>query len=162
MPLFSSFERFILFLIPVFSATYSVINLYDFKNDTSVKKVDMRPRSEASLRPYQDECLSKIFSNGRARSGIIVLPCGAGKTLVGVSVASLIQRDTVVLCSGAVAVRQWAEQFQMWTTVDKSCIIEFTANIGLDEARMRSGVIVIRGESWSQENCWAQLGPPHS
>jgi DNA excision repair protein ERCC-3 len=103
----------------------------------------MKPRSEASLRPYQDECLSKIFSNGRARSGIIVLPCGAGKTLVGVSVASLIQRDTVVLCSGAVAVRQWAEQFQMWTTVKKECVIEFTSNIALDEARMRSGVIVI-------------------
>jgi DNA excision repair protein ERCC-3 len=117
--------------------------LYDFKNDTTVRKVDMRPRSEASLRPYQDECLSKIFSNGRARSGIIVLPCGAGKTLVGVSVASLIQRDTVVLCSGAVAVRQWAEQFQMWTTVKKECIIEFTATFALDEARMRSGVIVI-------------------
>jgi DNA excision repair protein ERCC-3 len=103
----------------------------------------MKPRSEASLRPYQDECLSKIFSNGRARSGIIVLPCGAGKTLVGVSVASLIQRDTVVLCSGAVAVRQWAEQFQMWTTVKKECVIEFTSQIALDEIRMRSGVIVI-------------------
>jgi DNA excision repair protein ERCC-3 len=129
----------------LFSATYSVVNLYDFKNDTSVKKVEMKPRNEASLRPYQDECLSKIFSNGRARSGIIVLPCGAGKTLVGVSVASLIQRDTVVLCSGAVAVRQWAEQFQMWTTVEEECVVEFTSHSqGLEKLfRMRSGLILI-------------------
>lgn len=33
-------------------------------------------------RPYQDKSLSKMFGNGRARSGIIVLPCGAGKSLV--------------------------------------------------------------------------------
>ncbi len=135
-------------LLTFISATYSVINLYDFKNDTSVKKVDfeIKPRKGASLRPYQEECLSKIFSNGRARSGIIVLPCGAGKTLVGVSIASLIQRETIVLCSGEVAVRQWAEQFQMWTTVEKESVVEFTAHshIGLDELfRMRSGLILI-------------------
>ena len=33
-------------------------------------------------RPYQEKSLSKMFGNGRARSGIIVLPCGAGKSLV--------------------------------------------------------------------------------
>ena len=39
--------------------------------------------SLAQHRPYQDKSLSKMFGNGRARSGIIVLPCGAGKSLVG-------------------------------------------------------------------------------
>jgi DNA excision repair protein ERCC-3 len=136
-------QKLCFFFLITFRSTYSVTNLYDFKSDASVKRVEMNPRSKASLRPYQEECLSKIFGNGRARSGIIVLPCGAGKTLVGVSVASLIQRDTLVLCSSSVAVRQWAEQFQMWTTVKKECVIEFTADIALDEARMHFGVIVI-------------------
>ena len=35
------------------------------------------------LRPFQQKSMSKMFGNGRARSGIIVLPCGAGKSLVG-------------------------------------------------------------------------------
>jgi len=45
-----------------------------------------------------------MFSNGRARSGIIVLPCGAGKTLVGITAASTIQRRVLVLCTSGVAV----------------------------------------------------------
>lgn len=36
----------------------------------------------AVLRPYQEKSLRKMFGNGRARSGVIVLPCGAGKSLV--------------------------------------------------------------------------------
>lgn len=33
---------------------------------------------------YQEKALNRVFVKGRARSGIIVLPCGAGKTLVGI------------------------------------------------------------------------------
>ena len=40
-------------------------------------------RAALQHRPYQEKSLSKMFGNGRARSGIIVLPCGAGKSLVG-------------------------------------------------------------------------------
>jgi DNA excision repair protein ERCC-3 len=45
-----------------------------------------------------------MFSNGRARSGIIVLPCGAGKTLTGIAAASTIKKSTVVLCNSGVSV----------------------------------------------------------
>lgn len=51
---------------------------------------DREPRLDISLRPnvkirmYQENTLSRIFVKGRARSGIVVLPCGAGKTLVGI------------------------------------------------------------------------------
>jgi superfamily II DNA or RNA helicase len=54
---------------------------YDFRADrtTDTLKADLKPTS--TLRPYQERSLSKMFGNGRARSGIIVLPCGAGKCL---------------------------------------------------------------------------------
>lgn len=42
--------------------------------------IDLKPNVQH--RPYQEKSLSKMFGNGRARSGIIVLPCGAGKSLV--------------------------------------------------------------------------------
>ena len=37
----------------------------------------------------------------RARSGIIVLPCGAGKTLVGITACCTIKKSTIVLCTSA-------------------------------------------------------------
>jgi superfamily II DNA or RNA helicase len=58
-----------------------------------------------------------MFGNSRARSGIIVLPCGAGKSLVGVSAAARIKKSTLVLCTNAVSVDQWKYQFQLWTSL---------------------------------------------
>lgn len=58
-----------------------------------------------------------MFSNGRARSGIIVLPCGAGKTLAGITAACTIKKSTVVLCSSGVGVEQWRQQFLLWANV---------------------------------------------
>ena len=50
------------------------------------------------------QSLSKMFSNGRARSGMIVLPCGAGKTLVGVTAACTIKKRCLVLATNSVSV----------------------------------------------------------
>ena len=47
----------------------------------------------------QEKSLRKMFGNGRARSGVIVLPCGAGKTLVGVTAACTIRKRCLVLCT---------------------------------------------------------------
>jgi DNA excision repair protein ERCC-3 len=58
-----------------------------------------------------------MFGNGRARSGIIVLPCGAGKSLTGVTAATTIKKSTIILCINNASVKQWKEQFTMWTTL---------------------------------------------
>ena len=71
-----------------------------------------------TLQPYQEKSLSQMFGNGRARSGIIVLPCGAGKSLTGVTAASTVKRATIVMCINNASVKQWKEQFVMWTNVD--------------------------------------------
>ena len=44
------------------------------------------------VRPYQEKSLAKMFGNGRARSGIIVLPCGAGKSLTGIAAAVRVRK----------------------------------------------------------------------
>lgn len=67
-----------------------------------------------------------MFSNGRARSGIIVLPCGAGKTLTGVTAACTIKKSTMVLCTSGVAVEQWRQQFYLWSSVNAK-VIRFTS-----------------------------------
>ena len=69
-----------------------------------------------------------MFGNGRARSGIIVLPCGAGKTLTGVTAAQTIKKSVVCLCTNAVSVLQWKYQFQLWTTIPDENICVFTSD----------------------------------
>jgi len=99
---------------------------YDFRADhkTDTLKADLKPTS--TLRPYQERSLSKMFGNGRARSGVIVLPCGAGKTLVGVTAACTIKKRVLVLCTSMVAVEQWKYQFQLWSDIDPRHISRFT------------------------------------
>jgi DNA excision repair protein ERCC-3 len=58
---------------------YPLLAEYDFRNDINIPNIDIDLRPNATLRPYQEKSLRKLFGNGRARSGIIVLPCGAGK-----------------------------------------------------------------------------------
>lgn len=52
---------------------------YDSRNDTHNPDINIDLKPAAVLRPYQEKSLRKMFGNGRARSGVIVLPCGAGK-----------------------------------------------------------------------------------
>ncbi len=63
-----------------------------------------------------------MFGNGRARSGLIVLPCGAGKSLVGVTACCTVRKRALVLCNSGVSVEQWKQQFKMWSTADDSKI----------------------------------------
>jgi len=60
-----------------------------------------------------------MFGNQRARSGTIVLPCGAGKTLTAIAAAATMKRPTIVLCTNATSVQQWRYQFRHWTTIDR-------------------------------------------
>ena len=96
---------------------YPLMEEYDFRNDSrnSPLLIDLRPNTK--IRVYQEKSLSKMFGNGRARSGIIVLPCGAGKTLTGVTAASTIKKSTIILCINTMSVKQWKEQFMLCTTL---------------------------------------------
>ncbi|XP_048579619.1 general transcription and DNA repair factor IIH helicase subunit XPB isoform X2 [Nematostella vectensis] len=90
------------------------------------RSMDLKPTTV--LRPYQEKSLRKMFGNGRARSGVIVLPCGAGKTLVGVTAACTVRKRCLVLCTSGVAVEQWKNQFKLWSTVNSRIICCFTSD----------------------------------
>jgi superfamily II DNA or RNA helicase len=90
------------------------------QSSSQSKQFFLNHDSSHSFQPYQERSLSKMFGNGRARSGIIVLPCGAGKSLTGVTAASTIKRSTIVMCINNSSVNQWREQFLTWTTLPVS------------------------------------------
>lgn len=106
---------------------YPMLEEYDFRNDTMNPDLDIDLRPITHIRPYQEKSLSKMFGNGRARSGIIVLPCGAGKTLVGITAACTIKKGCLVLCTSSVSVMQWKQQFLQWSNIQENQISVFTA-----------------------------------
>ena len=65
-------------------------------------------------------CISKSQTPNEQHTqhpGIIVLPCGAGKTLTGVTAASTIQKGVVVLCNTNVSAVQWKVGTSGWLCV---------------------------------------------
>ncbi|KAH9406425.1 TFIIH basal transcription factor complex helicase XPB subunit [Tyrophagus putrescentiae] len=86
---------------------YPLLAEYDFKNDTRNPDMNIDLKPNATLRPYQEKSLQKMFGNGRTRSGVIVLPCGAGKSLVGVTACCTVRNRCLVLCNSPVSVEQW-------------------------------------------------------
>lgn len=107
---------------------YPVMEEYDFLNDPDNPKLDIDLRPNIKIRDYQEKSLSKMFSNGRARSGIIVLPCGAGKTLVGITAACTIKKGVIVLCTSSMSVVQWKNEFKKWSNIDPNDIAVFTSD----------------------------------
>ncbi|KAJ2453185.1 DNA repair helicase RAD25 [Coemansia sp. RSA 2336] len=105
-----------------------MIEEYDFRNDRNSPDLNIDLKPATTIRPYQEKSLSKMFGNGRARSGIIVLPCGAGKTLVGITAACTIKKSIICLCTSAVSVMQWKQQFLQWTTIKEEQIGIFTSD----------------------------------
>ena len=122
---------------------YPMLEEYDFRNDRHNPdlKIDLRPST--TMRPYQEKCFSKMFGNGRARSGIIVLPCGAGKTLVGITAACTIKKSVLVLCTSAVSVEQWRREFKNFSTVADSQIARFTSDCK-EKFSGNSGIVIQR------------------
>ena len=109
------------------SLNYPILEEYDFQNDKMNPDLVMELKPTAKLRSYQQKSLSKMFSNGRARSGVIVLPCGAGKSLTGVAAASRVKKSVLCLCLNSVSVDQWRHQFLLWTNLQEHQVSKFTA-----------------------------------
>ena len=80
------------------------------------------------LRGYQQEAADVFYAHGAAHggSGVVVLPCGAGKTMVGMAVMAEMQCSTLILSPNTVAVRQWIDELLDKTTLTKDQVGEYT------------------------------------
>ncbi|KAI1007940.1 General transcription and DNA repair factor IIH helicase subunit [Podosphaera aphanis] len=105
-----------------------ILEEYDFKNDDANATLDIDLKPAAQIRPYQEKSLSKMFGNGRAKSGLIVLPCGAGKTLVGITAACTIKKGAIILCTSSMSVVQWRQEFLKWSNINPNDIAVFTSD----------------------------------
>ncbi|WP_127131127.1 DNA repair helicase XPB [Georgenia sp. SYP-B2076] len=77
------------------------------------------------LRPYQQEAVDTFWFGG---SGVVVLPCGAGKTIVGAGAMAKSQTTTLILVTNTVSARQWREELLRRTTLTADEIGEYSGS----------------------------------
>ncbi len=97
--------------------------------------IALRPETRAgapfALRPYQTDAVAAFHAGGSARggSGVVVLPCGAGKTVVGMACMAAVQASTLILTTSVTAVRQWIAELRDKTTLPPDQIGEYSGDV---------------------------------
>lgn len=80
-------------------------------------------RKPWTLRSYQREAVEAFWAGG---SGVVVLPCGAGKTLVGAAAMAEAKATTLILVTNTVAGRQWKRELIARTSLTEEEIGEYS------------------------------------
>ncbi|GHF64416.1 putative DNA helicase [Kitasatospora xanthocidica] len=75
------------------------------------------------LRPYQSQAVEGFWHGG---SGVVVLPCGAGKTLVGAAAMAHAKSTTLILVTNTVSARQWKHELVKRTSLTEDEIGEYS------------------------------------
>ncbi|GGD32768.1 helicase [Microbacterium faecale] len=78
------------------------------------------------LRPYQQQAVDTFAEDG---SGVVVLPCGAGKTLVGAGAMAQTKTTTLILVTNTVSARQWRDELLRRTMLTEDEIGEYSGQV---------------------------------
>lgn len=97
-------------------------------------EVDIREQTlegkPLNLRQYQNDAVQVFHAGGsdKGGSGVIVLPCGAGKTLVGLATMAKVRCHTLILTTNVTAARQWIREILDKTTLRPDQVAEYTGD----------------------------------
>ena len=103
--------------------------------DGAALSVVLRKQTESggsfSLRPYQQQAVESFHRGGSVLggSGVVVLPCGAGKTVVGMAVMAAVNANTLVLTPNTVALHQWRRELLDKTELKPDQIGEYSGDL---------------------------------
>ncbi len=78
------------------------------------------------IRDYQKLAVEKFWHGG---SGVVVLPCGAGKTIVGASAMTVAKTNTLILVTNTVSARQWKAELLKRTSLSEDDIGEYSGSV---------------------------------
>jgi DNA excision repair protein ERCC-3 len=81
-------------------------------------------------RDYQIEAARAVLGDGRPGTGygVVALPCGSGKTIVGMVIMSLLKTNTLILTTNVAAVHQWIEELADKTEMSRDQIAEYSGD----------------------------------
>ncbi|AHC51594.1 DNA methylase [Sulfolobus acidocaldarius SUSAZ] len=108
--IFITFPYYYVFLKSRFEENGLIVKPLDLQFDV----LDLEFKGE--LREYQKEALSKWLEKG---SGVIALPTGAGKTLIGISAACAVKQSTLIVTYTKEQMLQWRDAFIRFTNIEK-------------------------------------------
>lgn len=83
------------------------------------------------LREYQQQAAEAFYQSGHVQggSGVIALPCGAGKTIVGMAAMSAVKESTLILTTSLTSVRQWRRELLDKTDLPEDAIAEYSGEV---------------------------------
>ncbi|NUM37348.1 MAG: helicase-associated domain-containing protein [Candidatus Brocadiae bacterium] len=83
------------------------------------------------IREYQRKAIEIFHAKGTEKggSGVVVLPCGAGKTIIGIGAMAKLGCETLILTTNTVALRQWIDEIRDKTTLASDLIGEYSGDI---------------------------------
>lgn len=107
---------------------YPVVDLAGY-SDASALRLELKENLD--LRWYQEEAVAAFHAGGGVTggSGVIVLPCGAGKTVVGMAVMERVGAETLILTTGITALRQWISELLDKTLLSRQDIGEYSGEV---------------------------------
>lgn len=84
-----------------------------------------------SLRHYQKEAAQIFYASGSEKggSGVVVLPCGSGKTVIGMAAMCLVKSKTLILSPNVTAARQWIREIIDKTTLTEEQVKEYSGDV---------------------------------
>ncbi|MDR3122847.1 MAG: helicase-associated domain-containing protein [Treponema sp.] len=97
--------------------------------DISLRSHDRAGRPFA-LRDYQTEAARSVLGNNGPGSGygVVALPCGSGKTMVGMALMAMLKTNTLVLTANVAAVHQWMDELLDKTDIRPEDLAEYTGD----------------------------------
>ncbi len=83
---------------------------------------------EWGLRAYQKDAVAAFYGEdgGGSGSGVVVLPCGAGKTIVGIAIMARLKMRVLILCTNVTALRQWKDEILLRTSLTTDEVGEYS------------------------------------
>ncbi|MCL2283725.1 MAG: DEAD/DEAH box helicase [Fibromonadales bacterium] len=93
--------------------------------------LDIELNDNFVLRDYQKDAAQVFYASGSEKggSGVIVLPCGSGKTIIGMAAMALLKTHTLILTPSVTAARQWIRELLQKTNLKKEQIKEYSGDV---------------------------------
>jgi len=82
------------------------------------------------MRDYQNSAVNAFHRGGgpEGGSGVVVLPCGAGKTIIGIGAMDILKTETLILVTNTIALRQWKDELLAKTDIKPEMIGEYSGD----------------------------------
>ncbi|MDQ0046389.1 DNA excision repair protein ERCC-3 [Paenibacillus polymyxa] len=106
---------------------YPVVDTAGYLEGNQLSFTLGKGQTKLQLRDYQVKAADAFEgADGLGGSGVLVLPCGAGKTVIGMAVMNRLQCEVLILTSNTTSVRQWVEELKQKTDIPADSIGEYS------------------------------------